>query len=234
MGIPRYGRGAMRRADRLARFLDPSLVKLKVCGITREDNAMGLVGLGVDALGFNFWPGSKRYLDPAGALWLGGLGDRVLRVGVFVNAPAGLPVRLVADGLLDAVQLHGDERAEDLVALRGAGIPVIRSAAASSMASLEEVLVVRPDALLLDAHAPGVYGGTGKVIDWQLAAAFRGRHPGVPLILAGGITPENAAEAARSVRPVALDVASGVEASPGVKDLGKVAAVLAALREVNG
>ena len=183
-----------------------------------------LASLGVHALGANFWPRSKRYLDPLNAGFLKDLADRILRVGVFVNAGTRQPRELFELGLIDAVQLHGDEPAGDLDILAAAGIPLIRSA------SLDQASPPAGGAaLLLDAHAPGVYGGTGTTIDWSAAARFVREHPGLPVILAGGIVPENAAEAVRTVRPRAIDVASGAEISPGLKDPDKVRALLAAI-----
>ena len=215
----------------LERFLDPATVSLKICGITRQCDAEQLVTLGIGALGANFWPKSKRYLPPANADWLRHLAGKILRVGVFVNAPAELPLRLIHEGLLDVIQIHGDESVADTAPYRAANIPFIKAIGVKSRADLAHVTDYGAAAILLDAHAPGVYGGTGEVFDWNVAVQFREQHPGVPIILAGGIVPENAALAARSVRPAALDVASGAECSPGIKDFGKVKALLEAVIE---
>jgi phosphoribosylanthranilate isomerase len=214
----------------LARFLDPSTVSLKICGVTTRADAERLVGMGVDALGVNFWPKSKRYLPPDEAAWLLDLAGKILRVGVFVNEPPGLPLRLIRDGLIDVVQLHGDETPADAAAFSDAGIPFIKAIGVKTRADLSRATEYGAAAVLLDAHAPGVYGGTGEVFDWQVAADFRVENPELPLLLAGGIVPENAALAASTVGPAALDIASGAESSPGVKDFQKVAAFLAALR----
>lgn len=208
----------------LARFLDPSFCSLKICGVTLASDAEQLAELGVDALGANFWPQSKRYLDPGHAAFLKDLAGRILRVGVFVNAGPDQPRRLFEDGYIDAVQLHGDEPETDLRALAGSGVPLIRSATLAN-AHVPEV----PAALLLDAHAPGIYGGTGQTIDWTAAADFIRQHPRLSVILAGGIVPANAAEAIRLVRPCAIDTASGAESSPGIKDFEKVRALQKAL-----
>lgn len=213
----------------LARFLDPSHVSLKVCGATLADDADALVELGVDAVGVNFWPGSKRYLAPESATWLGRLAGRLLRVGVFVNEPPALPLRLVRDGLIDVVQLHGDESPADAAVFRDQGIPFFKAIGVKSAEDLASAGQFGASALLLDAHAPGVYGGTGRTMDWHTAAAFRESHPHLRLILAGGIVPENAAAAAAAVKPAALDTASGVESAPGIKDHQKIKALLAAL-----
>lgn len=214
----------------LARFLDPSTVSLKICGVTTPDDAERLVSLGVDALGVNFWPRSKRYLAPENAAWLAGLAGKILRVGVFVNEPPELPLRLLREGLLDAVQLHGDETPEDAAVYQEAGVPFFKALGVKTRDDLARAADFHANAILLDAHAPGVYGGTGETFDWNAALDFKKRHPGIPIILAGGIVPENAAVAAITVRPAALDVASGAEFSPGIKDFDKVSALLAALK----
>ncbi|RYD47344.1 MAG: phosphoribosylanthranilate isomerase [Verrucomicrobiaceae bacterium] len=213
----------------LESFLDPSDVSLKICGVTTREDANRLVEMGVDALGVNFWPKSKRYLAPEQAGWLADLAGKILRVGVFVNEVPALPLRLVRDGLLDAVQLHGDETPEDAAIYREAGVPFIKAIGVKTRADLERATDFGARGILLDAHAPGVYGGTGEVFDWEVASGFRRENEGLPVILAGGIVPDNARLAAMSVRPAALDVASGAELSPGIKDFEKVAAFLTAL-----
>jgi phosphoribosylanthranilate isomerase len=214
----------------LARFLDPASVSLKICGVTTRSDAERLAALGVDALGVNFWPRSKRHLAPENAGWLAELAGRILRVGVFVNEEAPeLQLRLIREGLLDAVQLHGDETPEDAVIYQKAGVPFFKAIGVKTPADLARAADFRANAILLDAHAPGAYGGTGETFDWNAALDFKNQLPQTPLILAGGITPENAASAASTVRPAALDVASGAELSPGLKDFDKVTALLTAL-----
>jgi len=213
----------------LSRFLDPSFVSLKICGVTTREDAEQLAALGVDALGVNFWPHSKRYRAPENAAWLGALAGRILRVGVFVNQGSELPLRLMREGLLDVVQLHGDETPEDSAVYQRDSVPFFKGIGVKTSGDLKRAADFCADAILLDAHAPGVYGGTGETFDWNAAIDFKSRHPFIPLILAGGITPENAARAAASARPAALDVASGAEISPGIKDFAKVSALLAAL-----
>ncbi len=214
----------------LERFLAPAQVSLKICGVTVPADADRLVELGVDAVGVNFWPRSKRYVAPEDAAWLGGLAGRVLRVGVFVNEPAALPLRLVREGLLDVVQLHGDETPEDVVSYQEAGVSFFKAIGVGTMEDLGRAADFKASAILLDAHAPGVYGGTGETFDWNSANEFKARHPDIPIILAGGIVPGNAELAATTVHPAALDVASGAEISPGLKDFSKVASLLAALK----
>ena len=213
----------------LEQFLDPSSVALKICGVTTRADADALVTMGVDALGVNFWPHSKRYLPPTEAGWLKGLEGRILRVGVFVNADPAEALRLIDDGLIDAIQAHGDESPADLETYRQAGVPFIKGIGVKTRASLAHATDFGASAILLDTHAPGVYGGTGEIFDWTAAIEFIAQHPEMPVILAGGIVPTNAAEAAARVRPAALDIASGAESAPGIKDFKTVAALLAAI-----
>lgn len=210
-------------------FLDPSTVSLKICGVTTREDAEQLVTLGVDALGVNFWPKSKRYLAPEDAGWLIDLAGKILRVGVFVNEDPELPLRLVHQGYLDVVQLHGDEQPEDAAPFRDADVPFIKAIGVKTVDDLKRATEYGAVAILLDAHAPGIYGGTGEVFDWEVASSFRRQHPELPVILAGGIVPENAGLAAMSVQPAALDIASGAEISPGIKDFQKVSGFLTAL-----
>lgn len=213
----------------LESFLDPAYPSLKICGVMTRDDANQLAAMGVDALGVNFWPKSKRYLAPEDATWLHSLEGRILRVGVFVNEPLDLPLRLVRDGLLDVVQLHGDETPAAAAGLRDTGVPFFKAIGVKTLGDLARALDFGASAILLDAHAPGIYGGTGEVFDWEVASDFRRQHPHLPILLAGGIVPENAGLAAMSVQPAALDIASGAESSPGIKDFQKVAAFLTAL-----
>lgn len=214
----------------LASFLDTASVSLKICGVTTRGDADRLVSLGVHALGVNFWPQSKRYLAPENAEWLRGLAGNILRVGVFVNENPALPLRLVREGLLDVIQLHGDETPDDASIYRDEAIPFFKAIGVKTRDDLARAADYQACAILLDAHAPGVYGGTGETFDWNAAVNFKTHHPRIPIILAGGIIPENAALAAATVRPAALDVASGAEISPGIKDFTKVNALLTALK----
>lgn len=211
-------------------FLNPSPTSLKICGVTLASDATRLAELGVDALGANFWPQSKRFLDPAQADFLKDLKGSILRVGVFVNAGHELPIRLYQEGFIDLVQLHGDETPEEAKLLVDAEVPFVKAIGVRGLADLAKARDFWAEGILLDAHAPGIYGGTGQTIDWGLARKFVEEHPNLGLILAGGITPENVAEAIHAVRPAALDVASGAEIRPGVKDFTKVEALLEACR----
>lgn len=213
------------------KFFSTDRTSLKICGVRTEADTRKLARLGVDAVGFNFWPSSKRYLDPAEGLWMKKFGGRILRVGVFVNEDSDLPFRLVERGMIDVVQLHGDEAPDRAREFSAKGIPVIKALGVKNEADIAHAGAFETDAILLDAHAPKFFGGTGETFDWRLASDFKKRFAKMPMILAGGITQENAASAVAEVRPAALDVASGAELAPGVKDFGKVKNLLMACRE---
>jgi phosphoribosylanthranilate isomerase len=192
-----------------------SPVRVKICGVTRPEDAALAAALGVDYVGLNFWPGSKRFVsvDEARDIVAAMPRPGPARVGVFVNAaPEDVEHVALAVGL-DLVQLHGDEEPESCAAL---SVPWMRALRVSGPADLDAIaLYPGAQAILLDAPSAG-YGGSGQRVDWRLAAAARER--GKPIFLAGGLTPENVAEAVAAVRPYAVDVAGGVERAPGVKD----------------
>ncbi len=215
----------------LASFFSPQSCSLKICGVTSAADAQGLVECGVAALGVNFWPLSKRYISPDDAApWLRAVRGSILRVGVFVNAAVDFIAELHAQGLIDVAQLHGDESPEDLQQLLERGIPCIKAIGIRDEDDLAQLASYSAaNALLLDTAAPGVYGGTGATFDWSLAIEAMLRHPEMPILLAGGITPSNAAEAIAKVHPAAIDIASGAESAPGVKDFHKVKALQSAI-----
>jgi phosphoribosylanthranilate isomerase len=203
------------------------VTRVKICGITRLEDAELATGLGAWALGFILWPGSRRAADPAVAAGIAAeLRRRVELVGVFVN-PTLDEVAHAADALhLSHVQLHGDEGpAFCAEAGRRSGCRVIKAVRVATAADLQDLERFHTDYHLLDAAAPGQRGGSGRTWNWALAARHRSD---VPVILSGGLTPETVAEGIATVRPYAVDVASGVEAAPGVKDPDKLAAFFAA------
>lgn len=214
-------------------FLNPDSTSLKICGITREEEAHRLVETGVDAIGINFWPKSKRYLAPdAARQFLPDLAGKIVRVGVFVNEEPELPRQLIEQGLIDLAQFHGDETPEYCYYHFGSqGLPFIKAFGVKDASSLEHIECFQATSVLLDTPAPDVYGGTGERFDWTHARDFIESHPQIPVLLAGGITPANAADAIDSVHPAALDIASGAEISPGVKDFDKVRKILAICRQ---
>jgi phosphoribosylanthranilate isomerase len=200
------------------------MVRVKVCGITRPEDAELAATLEAWAIGFILWPGSKRACDPALAAGIARtVRRRVQLVGVFVS-PALDEVVRAADAIgLTHVQLHGDEGPAFCAAVaQRTGARVIKAVRVSSAADIRAVERFHTDLHMLD-------GGGGQTWDWRLAAH---RHSSVPLILAGGLTPENVAAGIEAVRPWAVDVASGVESAPGVKDPAKVEAFIAAAHAV--
>jgi phosphoribosylanthranilate isomerase len=192
-------------------------VRIKFCGITRLEDAREAARLGAWAIGLNHWEGSERRCPPEVAVEIGAeLRRRVEVVGVFVNAPLDAIARAVEDEGLTMVQLHGGEGAAFCREVaRRTGCPVVKAMRVRSGADVRAAEAFRTDYHLLDAHRPGSPGGTGESFDWELLA---GRRSKVPLILAGGLRPDNVADAIAVARPFAVDVASGVESAPGVKD----------------
>lgn len=208
-----------------ARGASLSPVRVKICGVTRLEDAMLAARLGADALGFNLWPGSKRHLDAdAARAIVDRLPPFVTAVGVFVNQPRAEVLSLAARAGVAVAQLHGDEPPALCAALRVPVVKAIRVAGANDLAALASYEV---RAFLLDSASAG-YGGSGVAFDWSLAAEVARE---LPVLLAGGLRPENVAEAVRAVRPLAVDVASGVEQSPGVKDLGRMEAFIRNAKE---
>lgn len=202
-------------------------VRVKICGIRRPEDARAAVRAGADALGFNFWPGSRRYLPPAEAgRIVRDLPPFVAAVGVFVNAPREEIVEAVLASGVGVVQLHGDEGPEACLDLPVRVVKAVRVGSPADVAGLAVYRDAGVGTFLLDAPSAG-FGGSGSTFDWSLAADARrmGR-----VILAGGLDPENVAEAIRAARPWGVDVASGVEVAPGVKDAARIGRFVAEAR----
>jgi phosphoribosylanthranilate isomerase len=208
------------------------MTKVKVCGITRLEDAELAIGHGAWALGFILWPPSKRHVAPAVAA---GITRQVRRkvetVGVFVNQP----LDEIADAVdilgLSHVQLHGDEGPSFCTAVaQRTGAKVIKALRIGHAADIRDSERFHTDFHLLDTAKAGAYGGTGETWDWTLLKQRRSK---VPLLLSGGLTSENVAEAIATVKPWGVDVASGVEASPGIKDPAKLEAFLRAVEAVH-
>lgn len=209
--------------------------RIKICGITNVEDALQAAALGAEAIGLNFYPPSPRCLEPATAqAILRALPPFVEPVGLFVGTPLSAIVeRLESLARIRTIQCYGEPRATgDPYPLRH--IPAFNVRDADGLREitryLEQCREHPPAAVLVDAAVPGQFGGTGQRAPWELLADFR---PGVPLILAGGLTPENVAEAVRIVRPYAVDVASGVEGSPGRKDHERMRQFIEAVRQAS-
>jgi phosphoribosylanthranilate isomerase len=200
-----------------------------VCGITNVDDARSAVNAGADALGFNFYPRSSRFIAPAAArLIIAELPPSVTTVGVFVNEGGPEDVARMADAAgVRAVQLHGDESPAYCRALSDRF--VIKALRVGPGFITESSLEFETNALLLDAFDRAARGGTGQVIDWQLARRVSESVP--KLFLAGGLTVENVAEAIEAARPYAVDACSGLEREPGRKDTARVRAFIKAAKQ---
>jgi phosphoribosylanthranilate isomerase len=220
-----------RRAPATITGLRPA-TRVKICGITTWDDARLSVDLGASALGFNFYPPSPRAISPADA-WniIRRLPPFVEAVGVFVNWPPPAVAELARALRLNTVQLHGAESPEEVAALARTHRVIKAVRVGRGFRAAKLVRYRRAEAILLDGFARGLHGGTGRTLDWNLARAARryGR-----IILAGGLTPENIAEAIRAAEPYAVDVASGVEARPGRKDPARLRALFAAVEAARG
>jgi len=208
------------------------MTKIKFCGITTLEDAHDAVGAGAWAIGLIFWPYSPRACDPGAAVEIAAAAKRRAEVvGVFVN-PTLDHVAATADAVgLTMIQLHGDEGPVFCHEVaRRTGCKVIKAARIRSRAELQALQAFRgADYHLLDSYVPGLPGGTGETFEWEHARGHRGP---VPVILSGGLTAANVAEAIAAVRPFAVDVASGAESSPGRKDRAKLEAFAAAVRSV--
>jgi phosphoribosylanthranilate isomerase len=201
--------------------------KIKICGITSAADALAAVEAGADALGFVFYDQSPRHVSlNAAAEIIRQLPPFIVKVGLFVNAPGELVLRAIADCGLNLLQFHGDETPEYCVRF---GLMSMKAFRIRDAESLQVLPNYQTDAWLLDAYTPGRMGGTGERFDWELA--LEAKKFGRPIFLAGGLTPENVAEAIRKVGPYAVDVSSGVESAPGRKDAAKVKAFIRAAKQ---
>jgi len=207
------------------------MVKVKICGITNWSDARDAVEAGADFLGFNFYRESSRYIAPAAARRIvQRLPDKVSTVGVFVNEAEPDMLAIARRVGLDYVQLHGDETAEVVSRMRRSFrvIKAIRVRDSFRVAQLANFK--RASSILLDGFDSRLRGGTGKSFNWKVAKSAGRKQQ---IFLAGGLTPENAAEAVSAARPFAIDVCSGVESRPGKKDPARMRALVAAVRPVS-
>lgn len=219
---------------------------LKVCSVTTLEDARALAGLGVELVGLNFYPRSPRYLDVDRARALRrALGDRVQVVGLFVNAPPGVVAELDSRVGLDLIQFHGDEPLEDVAPYGSRAIRGLRRHLAPGQTAREQtqrsldpygelwavLFDTPPEASAHESAGEPQYGGTGRTWKWETVAPLIASSPGRRILVAGGISPANAGAVLERLPGVfGLDVCSGVESSPGHKDLDQVAALLEAVR----
>jgi phosphoribosylanthranilate isomerase len=215
------------------------MFRIKICGITNVEDALAATTAGADAIGLNFYVKSRRCIDSKSAQQISASIPReIFKVGVFVHHPARKIESIVEQVGLNAIQLHGDEPPE-LINQLPKNVAVIRAhrCGADGLAPLKTYLAAAraagraPDAVLIDADAGTEFGGTGERADWNRVAREQSMLQNIPLILAGGLTPENIAVAIETVRPIGVDVASGVESSPGKKDHLKIREFVAAARD---
>lgn len=204
---------------------------VKICGITNQVDAELAIAAGADALGFNFWPGSRRYTDPENAAaWIRELPDTVLRVGVVVNPTESYAGTIAALPGIDLLQLHGSETPGFCFALANASVRLWKAVPMTGpRVAVSEYHAGR---VLLDTSAGGKFGGTGRPFPWSWARGVILAHPTLEMILAGGLTPANVAEAISECRPFGVDVASGVEGLSGRKDIYRVRDFISAARSV--
>jgi len=204
-------------------------IKVKICGITSLDDAMACVEVGADALGLNFYEPSPRYVSPEKAAEITRhLPPFVARVGLFVNASEDTIRRTIEKTGINTLQFHGDETPE--FCERFAPMKVIKAFRMQGADTLKQLADYNVDAWLLDSFEAGTPGGTGMIFNWELAR--QAKDEGKPIILAGGLNPENIAEAIHETWPYAVDVASGVESEKGKKDPALVRRFIEIVRQV--
>ncbi|MCL4274765.1 MAG: phosphoribosylanthranilate isomerase [Anaerolineales bacterium] len=204
------------------------MTKIKICGIKTLTDALAAIDAGADYLGFNFFPKSPRFIEKQVCAEITAVLKKeyshIKLVGVFVNSSVEEVKDILESCLLDLTQLHGDETPEMLKALDGKALKAFRGIPES----VDDFARSEPPAFLLDAAVKGVFGGSGVPADWDGAAELARKYP---LLLAGGLTPENVAEAVSRVKPWGVDVASGVESAPGEKDPNKMKEFVQAVRD---
>ncbi len=204
------------------------MIKIKICGITNLDDALAAADAGADALGFNFYKKSPRYIEPEKATEIiAQLPPLMMPVGIFVNEREDRIREIQHMTCIQAIQLHGDETPEFCQRFENR---VIKAFQVKDKESLKAMAHYRVGAFLLDSYQEGIRGGTGTTFDWHLAVVAKtfGK-----IILAGGLTPENVAEAVKLVQPYAVDVAGGVEREKGIKDHAKLKKFIAEVRRAS-
>ena len=206
-------------------------VQIKICGITNPSDALDSIELGADALGFNLYPGSRRYVNiEAASEWIAKLPAGIRKVAVLVNPMIEQAISVARLPFIDSLQLHGNEQPELCSELAERGISFTKALPMRDEASLQQPIGFSTDSILLDSGTGSAFGGSGQTFPWSLARRFVQGHPRFRVILAGGLTAENVAEAIGVVEPAGIDVTSGVEANFGRKDRSRLRAFISAAR----
>jgi phosphoribosylanthranilate isomerase len=207
-------------------------LRIKICGITNTVDALAAIDCGADALGFNFVPRSKRYLDiNFAADWMATLPARAVRVAILADPSLEEAIRMAERPFIDALQLHGNEPPALCQRLAECGIQFAKAIPVSNQASLQNAASFHTPTIVLDSTSEGQFGGSGRPFPWELARQFARAQPALKIVLAGGLTPENVGSAVAEARPFGVDVTTGVESSPGRKDHARMRAFIdAALR----
>jgi phosphoribosylanthranilate isomerase len=204
-------------------------VRVKICGITNEADARAAIAFGADALGLNCHAGSKRFIDVRqNSDWIAALPAFIGKVAVLVNPSWDEAFAIARMPFVSALQLHGTETPEFCARLAARGVKFAKAVAVRGTALAEPLGQFATRTVVLDSAFGGAFGGTGETFPWSVAREAVDSHPRLRIILAGGLRPENVAEAVRVVRPFAVDVTSGVEASPGRKDHERLRAFIKA------
>ncbi len=208
-----------------------SRTRVKICGITNAADALAAFHCGADAIGLNFFRGSRRFLDLDGAReWVAELPNELAKIAVLVNPTPIEAVEMAGLPFISGLQLHGQETSDFCRLLAGQGIRFAKALPVSDGRSLAELPSFFTRTVVLDSQADGSFGGSGRSFSWEIAAKFVSEHPEFRVVLAGGLTPENVAKAVEIARPFAVDVTTGVESSAGRKDHGRLRAFIDAAR----
>jgi phosphoribosylanthranilate isomerase len=206
-------------------------IQVKICGITNPADAFAAIDCGADAIGLNFYSRSKRYIDIQRARdWIHKLPRDICKVAVLVDPTYEDAIRVGELGFIDALQLHGQESPEFCRRLAEAGVRFAKALPIANERSLLNVPSYHSRTLVLDTAIGGKFGGTGRTFPWHWARHFAESHPDFNIILAGGLTPENVAQAIAEAKPSAVDVTGGVESSVGCKDYARMRAFVEAVR----
>jgi phosphoribosylanthranilate isomerase len=210
----------------------PAVVRprVKICGITNAADATAAIEFGADALGFNFYAGSKRCIPLSAGEWIAELPPEIVKIAVLVDADWDEALALAALPGISGLQLHGRETPEFCQRLAERGIQFIKALPVTTAELLRAEPSYSTKTVLLDSAGQGKFGGSGRTFTWEIAGEFIAANPDLRVILAGGLTPDNVAAAVATARPFGVDVTTGVESSPGRKDHGLLRAFIAAAR----